>query len=282
MLNYYELLKILSDSTNEEIELAFAAFKNELLKFSPGISVTEEELRLRKPAEWDAYVFLLDAEKRREYDETLKVYEAHQLSKEQKPGTESQNVNDNPNWKSIALVAVLIGVVLFFIFRKVSNDHITEEPKWRTHHITDEIQILLPAPIDTSINIIPPYLLNYITSWSCCQSDLKGGFSVTIARFVMDGNFKISEKDISYIVNTEMGSHMTIRKPDSTNFTMNIRGYRVFVRKGTYVMEGTLRAFENYSMLKGNTAIKIIVAHVPDDPKQIKYAEHVFNSLTCF
>ena len=132
------------------------------------------------------------------------------------------------------------------------------------------------------MNIIPLYLMNYIKSLSCCQSDLKGGFSVTVARFVMDDNFKISEKDISYIVNTEMGSHMAVHRPDSTTFNMNIRGYRVFVRKGTYTVEGTLRAFENYSMLKGSTAIKIIVAYVPGDAKQIKYAETVFNSLTCF
>jgi len=225
-----------------------------------------------------AFVNLVNNE---QHDEALELNRKEHRQK-QLESTEDQKINSSAKWKNVALVAGLIFIVLFFIFRKISNDNITEEPKWRSYHVTDEIQVILPGPIDTNINIIPPYLLNYITSRACCQSDLKGGFSVTVARFVMDNNFKISEKDISYIVNTEMGSHMTTHKPDSTTFTMNIRGYRVFVRKGTYAVDGMLRAFENYSMLKGNTAIKIIVAHVPGDAKQIKYAETVFNSLTCY
>lgn len=282
MLNYYEFLKLPEAITREEIELAFMVFKAELLKFSPGINVSEKELRLRKPAEWDAYVFLLNEEKRKEHDEALMQCRKDQLEAQQKLVEEKLNVNASSNWKNIVLVAGLIALVLYFIFQKVSSDNITEEPKWRSYKITDEIQVMLPADIDTNVNIIPPFLLNYVKSKSCCQSDLKGGFSVTVARFDMGYDFKISEKDISYIVNTEMGSHMATHKPDSTTFTMNIRGYRVFIRKGTYAVDGMLRAFENYSMLKGNTAIKIIVAHIPGDATQIKYAETVFNSLTCF
>ncbi len=282
MLNYYELLKISQNSAQNEIEFAFAEFKSELLKFSPGINLSDEELRSRKPKEWDAYLFLLDPEKKKEHDGFLEHERNHELKEAQNKIEEEQNLKSSEKWKYVGLVVIIILVALYFLFQNNSSDNLTEEPKWRTHHITDEIQVILPAPIDTNVNIIPPYLMNYIKSLSCCQSDLKGGFSVTVAHFVMDDNFKISEKDISYIVNTEMGSHMVTHRPDSTNFYMNIRGYRVFVRKGTYVVEGTLRAFENYSMLKGNTAIKIIVAYVPGDAKQIKYAETVFNSLTCF
>jgi curved DNA-binding protein CbpA len=282
MLNYYELLKISPDSSKEEIEQAFNIFKSELLKFSPGVDLSEEELKKRKPELWETFDVLLDTEKRKKYDEIIERDRIDELHESQKKIEKEENIKSSKKRKYLGLGVTIIIVVIYFLFQNNSNDNLTEEPKWKTHYITDEIQVVLPAPADTNVNIIPPYLMNYIKSMSCCQSDLKGGFSVTIARFVMDDNFKISEKDISYIVNTEMGSHMTVHKPDSINFAMNIRGFRVFVRKGTYTVEGTLRAFENYSMLKGNTAIKIIVAYVPGDEKQIKYTETVFNSLTCF
>jgi hypothetical protein len=282
MLNYYSLLKLSPDSSQEDIEQAFADFKKELLKFSPGINLSDEELRLHKPETWDAYLFLLNRESRKEHDEILERDRIQKLNEAKNKLEEEQNLKTTAKWKYIGLGAAIIPVLIYFLFQNSSDNNLTVEPKWRSHYITDEIQVILPAPVDTNVNIIPPILMPYIKSMSCCQSDLKGGFSVTVAGFVMNDNFKISEKDISYIVNTEMGSHMAIRKPDSTNFTMNIRGYNVFVRKGTYVVEGTLRAFENYSMLKGNTAIKIIVAYVPGDEQQIKYAETVFNSLTCF
>lgn len=281
MLNYYELLKISQEASHEEVEAAFNNFKSELLKFSPGINLTDEELRQRKPEVWQAYEFLLNPTLRKEYDEKLERDRIHELYETQNKLEEEEQLKTTTKWKYVGLFITILVVGIYFLLQNNSDDITTEEPKWRSHYITDEIQVVLPSTPDTNVNIIPPFLLNYIKSSSCCQADLKGGFSVTVARFVMEDNFKISEKDISYIVNNEMGSHMAIRQPDSTNFVMTIRGYRVFVRKGTYVVEGTLRAFENYSMLKGNTGIKIIVAYVPGDQQQIKYAETVFNSLNC-
>ena len=282
MLNYYTFLKLSEDSSNEKVEMAFTEFKNELLKFSPGINISEDELRSRKPKEWDAFMVLLNPSSRKEYDEKLEHERTLELSESQNEIEKEESLRSSDKWKYFGLAGTLIIVLMFFLFQNNSNENLTEEPKWRTHRITDEIQVILPAPIDTNVNIVPPFMMNYIKSLSCCQSDLRGGFSVTVARFVMDDNFKISEKDISYIVNTEMGSHMAVHRPDSTNFVMNIRGYRVFARKGTYAIEGIERAFENYSMLKGNTAIKIIIAYVPGDLKQVEYAEAVFNSLNCF
>jgi hypothetical protein len=281
VINYYDTLKIPESATNGEIELAFIDFKNELMKFSPGIQLNDAELRLRQPAAWDAYLILLDPEKRKAHDTALENGRSVKANEEQNKIVEEHNHEIPSKWKYIGLSVIII-LSLYFIFKKNSEKKVSEAPKWRTHYLTDEIQVMLPAPADTNVNIIPPFLMNYLKSYSCCQSDLKDGFLVATARFTMQDNYKISENDISYITNTEMSNHMAVHRPDSVKFTMNIRGYRVLVRKGTYVMEGTLRAFENYSMLKGSTAIKIIVAYVPGDPQHIKYAETVFNSLNCF
>jgi hypothetical protein len=281
VLNYYDFLKIPESASQEEIELAFAEFKKELLKFSPGINISDNDLRSRKPKEWDAYQILLNPILKKEYDEAHEAHRQIKLSEEENKVLQHDDLKSSVKWKYLAVGAVVI-LSLYFIFRNGPERITNEEPKWRTHYLTDEIQVVLPAAIDTNVNIIPPFLFNFIKSYSCCQSELKGGFSVTTARFTMQDSYKISESDISYINNTEMGNHMAVHKTDSAKFTMNIRGYRVFVRKGTYDREGISRAFENYSMLKGNTAIKIIIAYVPGDAQQMKYAETVFNSLNCF
>ena len=76
-----------------------------------------------------------------------------------------------------------------------------------------------------------------------------------------------------------MSSHMTIIDPDSVNYTMQLHGYNTFVRKGTYSIEGTLRTFENYSMVNGSSAIKVIISYIPGNELHAKYAEIVFKSV---
>lgn len=279
MTNYYELLKLPESITCEEIEFAFERFKTDLGKFSPGIQISDPELRLRQPELWDAYVLLLDPAKRIEYDEALERDRIHLEYERKNKLIQSEGENKSSNKANFIFLIIVSAVFgLYFLVAKLHEEPYMP-PKWRTHYITNEVKVLLPAPIDTNINILPPFMMHYIKSKACCKSELSDGFSVTIAKFETIERFKISFKDVSYIVNNDMGSHLAIQYPDSTTFTMTIHDYRAFVRKGNYGFEGSLRAFENYSLVKDNFAIKVIVSYVPGNELHKKYSEIVFNSL---
>jgi hypothetical protein len=279
MTNYYTLLKVKPEVSHEELELAFVEFKKELLKFSPGIDLSEAELRSRKPDIWNAYEFLLNPTFRKEYDEALERERIHTLYETQNKIREEQEVKSSIKRKYVGLGAIIAIMGIYFLQDLFSTNSIPQEPNWRMHYITDEMKILLPAAIDSSINIIPPFMMHYIDRKLCFKSELKGGFAVTVAQFTMSPRFKISEKDVSYIVNTDMGSHMAIIHPDSSTYNLNIHGYRAFIRKGTYGLDGGLHAFENYSLVNGTSAIKVIISYIPGNEMQSKYAEIVFNSL---
>lgn len=279
MRNLYSFLKLSENSSADEINEAFISFKKELSKYSPGVELPDEELRSRQPEIWDAYTILLDPVTKKEHDELLERERIHELYESKNRLVESEGERKSAgkaNFLVMIVVLVIIGIYLMLFGR---SDELAERPNWYTHHVTDEVSVLLPAKIDTSVNIIPPFLLHFIKKGSCYRSVLKGGFSVTVAQFDMNDHYKISQKDVSYIVNVEMSSHMTIVEPDSVNFTMNLHGYNMFVRKGTYSIEGTLHAFENYSMVNGSSAIKIIISYIPGNELQAKYAEIVFKSL---
>ena len=154
MVNYYELLKLPDAITHEEIEIAFDIFKNELKKFSPGIHISDPELRLRQPEIWDAYKILLNPEARKEHDELLERDRVHKLYETQNKIQEQQQVKSSAKWKYIGLGATALILVVYFLLGQVSSNSLPEKPKWRTHYITDEIKILLPAEIDSSENFI--------------------------------------------------------------------------------------------------------------------------------
>jgi hypothetical protein len=263
----------------QEIVTSFEIYKKDLMKFSPGINISEDELRSRGTEVWDAYQILLDPVTKKQHDEQLERDRVHELYEAKNKLIESEaRKKSSEKAGSIGIVLVVLILGAYFIFTGSDKNNF-QEPNWRTHQIADKISVLLPSTIDTGINIIPPFLLHFIKKGNCYRSVLEGGFSVTVAQFEMNPRYVISQKDVSYIVNVEMSSHMTILQPDSVNYTMNLHEYNVFVRKGTYSIEGALRAFENYSMVNGSSAIKVIISYVPGNELHAKYAEIVFKSL---
>ena len=279
MRNLYSFLSLQEDVSAEEIQEAFGAFRKGLMKYSPGVELSDEELRSRRPEIWDAYMVLLDPLSKKEHDELLERDRIHELyESKNKPAESEEQKKSNDKARFIGFVTLLILIALYIYFTG-NPGNLPERPSWRKHYITEEVSLLLPAGIDTSVNIIPPFLLHYIKKGSCYRSVLKGGFSVTIAQFDMNEYYKISQKDVSYIVNVEMSSHMTIVAPDSVNYTMNLHGYNAFIRKGNYALDGTLHAFENYSLVNGTSAIKVIITYIPGNELHSRYAEIVFKSL---
>jgi hypothetical protein len=279
MVNYYELLKIRPEASHEEIELAFAEFKKQLLKFSPGINLSEGELRSRKPDVWNAFEFLLDSTMRKEYDEVLERDRIHALYEAENKIKEEQEQRSGKKRKYIALGAVILIVVIYFVMGQVSSNSLPEKANWRTHYITDQVKVLLPSAIDSSDNFLPAYLLGYMKTFKCGVSKIEG-FSVSVARFTLNGDYKISPKDAAYINSMEMQNlHNRFRKEDTAKINLVVAGYYGQLKKGTYQIDNAIRAYENYTLLNGSEVIKVIVNYVPDNTDHEKYSQMVFESL---
>ncbi len=280
MLNYYELLKLPEAITREEIELAFNDFKNDLLKFSPGIQLSEAELKLRQPEIWNAYTILLNPEKRKEHDELLERDRVHKLYEAQNKIKEQEEIKSSSKWKYIGLAVTILIVGLYFLLGQTSSNRLPEKPNWRTQYINNDVTILLPTKTDTLINILPPYLANYVNKATSYKSELSNGFCVTIAVIDMNENFKVSLKDLKYITSMEsQNPHMRMQSDIGEEINGSYKGYKMTIAKESYQIDNIIRASENYTLLKGLTAIKIIVNYNPGDDLQEKYNEIVFKSI---
>ena len=279
MVNYYQYLNLPEQISQEEIALAFEQFKNELMKFSPGLNISDDQLRLRKPNEWDAFQVLLDPVSRKEHDELLETERAREEYERKSKFVESEGERKSSN-KAGFLFLAIVGVIfgLYFIASKIF-----EEPyktaKWFSHHITDDVKVMLPAKIDTAFNILPPFLFSYFKKGSSYKSELSNGFCVSIAIVEMEEHLRVSFKDLAYMTSMEEQSPK-IRNPQRNELINTTLGnYRVSIDKGTYQYENIIRASESYTMLSGTTGIKVIVNYNPGDELQVKYCEIVYKSL---
>lgn len=279
MLNYYEFLKISESANREEIELAFAEFKKELLKFSPGINLSEQELRSRQKEKWAAFDILLDEEKKKTYDEALERERIHSEYERKNKFIASEGENKSANKANLIFLIIVAGLFgLYFLVSKIIEQ--PDKPaKWYSHYITDDVKVLLPAKIDTITHILPPYLLYSIKKAASYKSELPNGFCITMAVVYMEDHFRISFKDLAYMTSMEEQSPKVRNKQDSELINTTLGNYRVSIDKGTYQYENIIRASENYTMLSGTTGIKIIVNYNPGDELQVKYSEIVYKSL---
>lgn len=280
MQNYYEFLKISQLASHEEIELAFVTFKNELLKFSPGVNLSEEELRFRQKDKWEAFDVLLCDEKKKAYDETLERDRIHRLYEEQYKLEEQVTEDTSAKWKYIGLAFTIIIIIGYFIQQQISARREPEQPNWRAHHITEEVMIQLPADIDSTGNILPS---NFAKRAIGYVSELSDGFSVTVGWLEMYDGYSLSFRDVGYIGSREMHDmHRRFETHDTVKLNMAIHNYNTQLITGTYQIDNVIRAYENYTLIRGNQVIKVVINYVPDNVNHENYCKRIFNSLTCY
>lgn len=280
MINYYEIVKLPEQVTHEEIESTFSEFKNELLKFSPGVYLSEEELRMRQKEKWEAFDVLLDEEKRKSYDEALERDRIHRLYEEQNKLQEETEEKALKKWKYIGIGTTILITVVYFLQQQISANVEPEKPIWRTHNITDEVKIQLPADIDSIGNFLP---INFAKRTIGYVSELSGGFSVTVGWLEMDEGYSLSFRDVGYIGSREMHDmHRRFETKDTVKLNMAIHNYNTQLITGTYQIDNVIRAYENYTLIRGNQVIKVIINYVPDNVEHEKYCKRIFNSLTCY
>lgn len=280
MINYYSLLKISPDISQKELEISFSEFKKELASFSPGVTLSDEELAQRNPESWKAYQLLLDTNSRKEYDYKLERELAH-ISYETKNNIDKIVEPPSSKRKVYLYGTVVVGMVVL-IFLALKNNSIRslkDHPSWKQYFVTDEVRILLPGQVDSTNNILPPYLMGFLKRTTCVVSCLSNGFSVTAANLELNDNYIISFRDLNYVGSMEMQNPhaMFIRDPNETY--MNVKGYKLLITKGKFQLDDVVRAYDNYTFINKSKAIKVIVNYVPGNLLHEKYAEIIFKSL---
>lgn len=280
MINYYEIVKLPKSVSREEIESTFSEFKNELLGFSPGVDLSEAELRMRKKEKWEAFDVLLDEDKRKSYDEALERDRIHRLYEEQNRLLEQSEEKAFKKRKYIGFGTAILIAIVYFLQQQISENGAPEKPKWRTHNITDEVKIQLPADIDSIGNFLP---INFAKRTMGYVSELSGGFLVTVGWLEMVEGYSLSFKDVGYIGSREMQDmHRRFETHDTVKLNIAIHNYNTQLITGTYQIDNVIRAYENYTLIRGNQVIKVIVNYIPDNLEHEKYCKIIFNSLTCY
>lgn len=281
MTDYYSALKLSPDVSQDEIAKSFNEYKNTVRSFSPGISISEDEIEKRDPKIWIAYQTLLNVETRKEYDarfERDRIHQAYEAKLMNIPKKQILEDKQKNRW-FFSIVIIVILTIVFFL-NQTTNKSLREVPSWRSVYLDASFRVMLPSEPDTLINPLPPYLLNYVKRNKNYYSELKDGFSVSISAFELENNLKISLKDIAYVGSKEMqNSHLRNVIRDTSRVRMVLRGYRLELERGQYQIDDILRAYENYTLINGSLAIKLIINYVPGNPLHEKYCQVVFASM---
>jgi len=281
MSNYYEALKLSLNASQDEIAISFETYKNTIRSFGPGVNLSDEELKNRNPETWIAYTVLMNVDLRKEYNEKLerdrihRSYEAKLLN-----ANEGQYIKNKQHTKWFFSLAIIFALIFLYYLSGAGTKDLNEFPKWRTNYLGDSFYVMLPSEPDTLINPLPPYLLNYIKRNKNYYSELKDGFNVSVSVFELGNDFKMSPKDIAYVGSKEMqNSHLRNIKKDTSIVRMMIRGYRLQLERGHYQIDDVLRAYENYTLINGSSAIKLIINYVPENKLHEKYCHVISVSL---
>ncbi len=160
------------------------------------------------------------------------------------------------------------------------NKDYLKEIKWNTKSITQEITLSVPFEFKPTASLLPCYLSNnfeHNTSYkaeSSCES-----FSVTVEDIGFYTDFSINDENLISINDSYM-------QRSGENFSENrildhftIKKYRTYLHHGFYTLEGRNYIFDNYTLIKGDRAFKIIISYLQGDKLLNTMSESVSQSL---
>lgn len=228
-----------------------------------------------------------------DYNETLPL----------KPILEGNKINkkklfktalSSPSKKSVIFISsVLIQLILVVLLiqndlktitaaGKLSNQssasNYLNEVKWGNYSITQNISLSLPFELKESKSLLPDYLHNYIDNDKCRKSESSRSFSVTIEEMKFNSYLNIENSNLISINDEYMQTPgVAILKDEGLH--LMIKDYKTYVEQGTYSLNGDVYMYENYTLIKGNEGVKIILSYLKDDKLLCQYADIVTKSL---
>lgn len=152
------------------------------------------------------------------------------------------------------------------------------EVKWGNYSITQTLSLSLPFELKESKSLLPYYLHNYIDNDKCRKAESSKSFSVSIEKMNFNSYLNIENANLISINDEYMQNPgVVILKEEGLHLL--IKEYKTFVEYGTYFLNGNEYLYENYTLIKGNEGVKIILSYLKDDKLLCQYADIVTKSL---
>jgi hypothetical protein len=121
-------------------------------------------------------------------------------------------------------------------------------------------------------------MLNYIENAKSRKAESSQSFSVTVEKMEFNSFYKIDNADLISINDEYMQTPgVTILKDEALH--LQIKNYKTYVEHGSYVLNGNEYLYENYTLIKGNEGVKIILSYLKNDKILCQYADIVSKSL---
>jgi hypothetical protein len=72
VIGHYQILGISPGATEEEVMASLERIRAKMGSYAPGVQISDEMIRINRPAEWTAFITLSDPEARAAYDALIK------------------------------------------------------------------------------------------------------------------------------------------------------------------------------------------------------------------
>jgi hypothetical protein len=181
------------------------------------------------------------------------------------------------NKNSIAVIILVIGILIFYFYEPQQS--ISKSTNWETHMLLNEIPVLLPFALEENSTIMPYYLFQYVKKLNSFKSEFSNKMSIVIEEAVFSEYFPITHQALSLIYNEDMQSPYYRFKYTETPIILHIKKFTLRIDKGEYLRHGILYNFENYSFLKNNNVIKLIVSYDSNDSIAVAYNDLISKSV---
>jgi|GEM_PF-6111044 len=192
----------------------------------------------------------------------------------------------------VFIAATLAQFLLFsMIMLTQNNDHETTDEttvseknylpqvKWGKYSISQELAITLPFELKKSESVLPCYLTNYYALQNSRKAESSESFSVTIEEFAINDYSYMAHKDFMEMKDSYMLAPDAYFTSNEGYDHLKIKNYQTDMKHGSYITNGKNYSYDNYTLTKGNKAVKIIVSYLKDDELLSNYANIVSQSI---
>lgn len=265
------------------------AMNSERIVFCKGCNkkITNNYLDWKKSkfnSSFDTYVDSLN-----DYNESIPLKSILEKNTEPKKTLFKTSLS-SPSKKSVIFItSILIQLLLVALLiqnqdyttsssQKNSETSYLQEVKWVNYSITKNLSLSLPFELKESESVLPCYLHNYIENDKSRKAETSQSFSVTVEKMEFNSFYKIDNADLISIKDEYMQSPgVSLLKDEGSH--LFIKGYKTYVENGTYFLNGNEYLYENYTLIKGNEGVKVILSYLKNDKTLLQYADIVTKSL---
>ena len=192
----------------------------------------------------------------------------------------------------VFIAATLAQFLLFsMIMLTQNNDHETTDEitvadknylpnvQWGNYSISQELAITLPFKLKKSESVLPCFLTNYYALENSQKAESSESFSVTIEEFNINDYSYLANKDFLEMKDSYMLAPDAYFTSNEGFDHLKIKNYQTDMQHGAYIANGKNYSYDNYTLTKGNKAIKIIVSYLQGDELLSNYANIVSQSI---